>query len=208
MEHSQMGEISDSGPNDPGRRKPTFTANGLPAVMRESLVGLRHLVRVLALLHRATFVARRRQQFCGEALAKRVVGARLRITDEPTDRQGIATVGANLDRHLVVGASHASRLDLEDRLDVGHRLLEDRHGILPGLLLESLHRAVEVALGKRTLAASHHAVHEARHENVLESWIRHRFAPGDTALTRHSLNLFLDIARRRARETRNTTSPG
>src|SRR5689334_21985925 len=84
---------------------PAFTANGLPAVVGEGLVGFRHFVRVFALLDRATLVLRSRQQLVGELLGEGVVRALTRVKNDPANRECVATVGANLDRHLVVGAA-------------------------------------------------------------------------------------------------------
>src|SRR5207247_10056243 len=72
--------------------RPAFPANGLPAIVREGLVGLRHLVRVFALLDGAPLVARGRQDLGGELVGERVVVALAREDDQPANRERVAPI--------------------------------------------------------------------------------------------------------------------
>src|SRR5437660_7852183 len=55
----------------------------LPPVVGERLVGLRHLVRVLALLHCVAAVVRGVHQLCGEILVHGLLAALLGVLDQP-----------------------------------------------------------------------------------------------------------------------------
>src|SRR5450756_2403763 len=93
--------------------------------MGERLVGFGHPVRVFALLHRAAAQVGRIHQLVGELLFHRLaVAARAGVADEPADAERQAAIRVDLDRHLVIGATHAPRLHFETRLDVVDRLLE------------------------------------------------------------------------------------
>src|SRR5882724_3586039 len=67
---------------------PLGSALRLPAIVSERLVGLRHLMRVLALLHGGAAVARG--------------------VDDPPHRQRRPSIGTHLDRHLVGRAADPS----------------------------------------------------------------------------------------------------
>src|SRR2546425_4674010 len=90
----------------------------LPAVMREGLVGLRHLVRVLSLLHSRPAVVGRVQQLTGQLLRHAAFRAPPGGADHPTHGQRRSTLGPNLHRHLIGGAADAARLHLDGRLHV------------------------------------------------------------------------------------------
>src|SRR3989442_1937531 len=62
---------------------PLGSALRLPAIVSERLVGLRHLVRVLPLLHGGATVVRRVEQFGGELLRHRALGTAPRRADAP-----------------------------------------------------------------------------------------------------------------------------
>src|SRR5689334_11084280 len=59
-----------------------------PTIVRERLVGFRHLVRVVALLHRVSTVLRRVDQLGRQALAHRLFAAAARVRDQPAHGQG------------------------------------------------------------------------------------------------------------------------
>src|SRR6188768_3703241 len=90
----------------------------LPAVMRERLVGVGHLVGVLALLHRVAPAIEGVEQFGRELLLHAVARAVARRLDDPADGERLATLRADLDRHLVGGAADAPRPDLDRGLHV------------------------------------------------------------------------------------------
>src|SRR5687768_7448748 len=170
--------------------------------MREGLVRLRHLVRVLALLHRAAAVLAGVEDLGGELVHHRLLAPAAAVGDEPADRERGAALGTHLDRHLVVGAADAPALDLEHGLHVVHRRLEDGHRVLAGTALDLLHRTVEDSLGGAALAPLHQGVDEARDERVLVDRVRRGFPLGDVLLSRHSNPSFNDAKRTRTRSLR------
>src|SRR4028119_482885 len=72
----------------------------LPAVVREGLVRLGHLVGVLAALDRGTEAVAGVEQLVHEALGHRLLAARPAVLDEPAQAEGGAAGGADLDRDL------------------------------------------------------------------------------------------------------------
>src|SRR5207237_8928018 len=94
-------------------RMPRPTSGGrasLPAVMSEGLVGLRHLVRVLALLHRVAAVVRRVDQLRGQLLVHGLLAALLGVVDDPAHGQGDPAVLPHFHGHLVGGAAPPAAL--------------------------------------------------------------------------------------------------
>src|SRR3990172_3453566 len=104
----------------------------LPAVVGEGLVGLRHLVDILATLEGGALTCGGVEDLVGETLGHRVFAALAGEVDEPTDGERAATPRTNLDRHLVRGSSDAARSDLDGRTHVVDRLLQDGDGVLAG----------------------------------------------------------------------------
>src|SRR3954447_7656731 len=90
----------------------------LPAVVGEGLVGLGHLVHVLAALDAGPEAVARVEQLVHEALGHGLLTTLAAVLHQPAQREGVAAAGPNLDRHLVGGATDAAALDLERRLDV------------------------------------------------------------------------------------------
>src|SRR5438876_3941468 len=95
---------------------PLFESRSLPAIVRERLVGLRHLVSVFALLDGRPAVVGRVQQLTGEPLRHALLRAAPRGPDQPAHAEGRPPVGSHLDRHLVCRVAHPSRPDLHCRL--------------------------------------------------------------------------------------------
>src|SRR5688500_18159542 len=102
-----------------------------PAVVREGLVRLGHLVRVLAPLDGGAEAVARVEQLVHEALGHRLLAAGAAVLDEPAQAERRAAGGANLDRDLVGRTTDAASADLEGGLDVVQRALErdDRVGV-------------------------------------------------------------------------------
>src|SRR4051794_34941918 len=102
----------------PGRPR-AAVAGGLtsPAVVREGLVRLGHLVGVLAALDRGTQTVAGVQQLVHEALGHRLLAAGAAVLDQPAQAQRGAARGADLDRDLVGRTADAAAADLEGRLD-------------------------------------------------------------------------------------------
>src|SRR6187397_1637803 len=78
-------------PTSRGRRgtsgRSVLTA-ALPAIVRESLVGLGHAVGVFLLLDRSAAILRGIQELAGELRLHRLLAPLLRALDQPTDREG------------------------------------------------------------------------------------------------------------------------
>src|SRR3954470_22494546 len=117
-----------------GRRTPTrgvvFPSRRSPAVVGEGLVGLGHLVGVLALLHSGTEAVARIEDLVHQALGHGLLTTLLGVADQPAQGERGATGALDLDRDLVRRATDPAALDLDGRLDVVERTLErdDRVG--------------------------------------------------------------------------------
>src|SRR6476469_8084165 len=85
----------------------------LPAVVREGLVGLGHLVGVLATLHRGTEAVGRVEDLVHAALGHGLLTTLTRVADHPAQGQRGRAVGLDLDRHLVGRTADTAGLDLE-----------------------------------------------------------------------------------------------
>src|SRR5262249_9156848 len=88
-------------------------AERLPAVVREGLVGLRHPVRVLLLLHRATASIGRVQDLACHPLHHRLLGPGARMLHEPTHRERHPALRSDLDRDLIRRAADAAGTHLD-----------------------------------------------------------------------------------------------
>src|SRR5271169_7214913 len=84
-----------------------------PAVVGERLVGLRHLVRVLASLHAGPEAVARVEQLVHEPLGHRLLPAVPGVGDDPAQRERRAARGADLHRYLVGRAADPAAADLE-----------------------------------------------------------------------------------------------
>src|SRR4051794_31967163 len=73
----------------------------LPAVVGEGLVGLGHLVRVLAALHAGPEAVARVEDLVHQTLGHGLLTALPRVAHEPAQREGGAAARLDLDRHLV-----------------------------------------------------------------------------------------------------------
>src|SRR5690606_28190253 len=120
----------------------SIRSRGLPVVVGESLVGLRHLVRVLAALDAGAEPVAGVHQLVEQTLRHGLLTARPRVADEPAQREGGAPGGADLGRKRVGGATDAAAAQLQGGLDVVERALEHEERVLPGLLPSALERAV------------------------------------------------------------------
>src|SRR6267143_44921 len=132
----------------------------LPAIVSERLVGLRHLVRVLALLDRRAPVVRRVEQLGGELVRHRALGPPAGGADTRAHRERRAPVGTHLDRDLIRRAADPPRLHFDGRLHVVDGRLEHLERVLLRAVLDRAKRVIHDPLGRRLLAADHHDVHE------------------------------------------------
>src|ERR1700712_3891030 len=86
---------------------------GLPAVVREGLVRLGHLVSVFTTLHSGAQTVRRVEDLVGETLGHGLLATTLRVGGEPAQGQRVRTVRLDLDGNLIGRATHAAALDLD-----------------------------------------------------------------------------------------------
>src|SRR5690349_5322394 len=157
----------------------------LPAVVREGLVGLGHLVGVLATLHRGAEAVGRVEDLVHEPLGHGLLTTLTRVADHPAQGQRGRAVGLDLDRHLVGGATDTTRLDLERRTDVVQRALEGHDGVGAGLLLDALEGAVDDRLGDGLLAIEEDLVDQLGHQRGVVDRVDDEGALGRGSLARH-----------------------
>src|SRR6476620_8113925 len=108
----------------PGSPAGVSVRTGSPAVVGEGLVGLGHLVGVLATLHGGTEAVGGVEDLVHQALGHGLLTASGGVADQPAQGQGHGARTAHLDRDLVGRATHTAAADLESRLDVVERALE------------------------------------------------------------------------------------
>src|SRR5438132_63867 len=157
----------------------------LPAVVGEGLVGLRHAVHVVLALERVALLLERVEDLAGQLVAHVLLATVARVGDEPADRERLPTALRHLDRHLVVRAADAAAAHLEHRRDRLHGLLEHLHRRPAGALADLLERRVDELLGRRLLAALHHAVDQLRDELALVDGVHGQRARLDLCAARH-----------------------
>ncbi len=161
------------------------TGLGLPAVVREGLVGLGHLVGVLATLHGSAQAVAGVEDLVHQALGHGLLATGAGVTDHPAQRQGGGAARTDLDRNLVRGATDAAGLDLKSRLDVLQRALERDDGVGTGLLADALEGAVHDPLGGGALAVQEDLVDQRRHHRGAVNRVDDDRALRGGALTRH-----------------------
>src|SRR3954467_10637123 len=161
-----------------------------PAVVREGLVRLGHLVGVLAPLHGGAEAVARVEQFVHQALGHRLLTTPAAVLDEPAQAEGGAPRGTDLDRDLVGRATDTAAADLEGRLDVVQCPLErdDRVGVALGTA--ALESAVHDRLGDRTLAVDEHLVRQLGDQRGLVDRVGDQRSARRGALARHQLFSF------------------
>ena len=93
-------------------------AGGLPAVVREGLVRLGHLVGVLTPLDGGAQAVGGVEDLVGEPFGHGALTAIASVSHEPADGEGVGASRSHLDGHLIGGATHTATLDLELRPDV------------------------------------------------------------------------------------------
>src|ERR1700730_15316889 len=153
--------------------------------MRERLVGFRHPVHFVALLHRAAAAFSRFEKLTSQAPRHRLFATLFLSLAQPTHRQCHTTRRTHFDRNLIVRATNAAALHFHHRLHVVERNSEHFQRVLATLGLDLFESAVHDALGTRLLAREHQHVHEFSYIYVAELRIRQHFPLGDFATTRH-----------------------
>src|SRR4030095_2941471 len=140
----------------------------LPAVVREGAVRFRHAVRVLALLDRIAAVLRRVHQLARQAGRHRFFRAGARRRNEPADGQSLGALGAHLDRNLVGGAADAAAADLDARLHIVERIMEDLQRVLLEAGLDAFQGTIDDTFRNPLLAGEHDRIAELRQDDVPE----------------------------------------
>src|SRR3954452_4787647 len=84
-----------------------------PAVVGEGLVGLGHLVGVLAPLDARAEAVGGVEELVHQALGHGLLAALTGVADQPPQREGVGPAGLDLDRHLVGRATYPAALHLE-----------------------------------------------------------------------------------------------
>ena len=126
--------------------------------MSESLVGLGHLVGILALLHGVAGVVGSIHDLSSQALGHGLLTTAAAVSSQPAQAQSLAASGADLQGDLVVSAANTAGLALEAGHDVLHRLLESLERIVASLLLDHGESLVNDLLSDALLAVQHDAV--------------------------------------------------
>ncbi len=140
--------------------------------MGEGLVGLGHLVDVLALLDGFAFVLGGGDDLVGELQVHGLAFLAAGGFDDPFHGQRVLALGTDFARNLVVGSADAARTNLHGRGGVLEGELEDFNRILDfGLLLYSVHTAIDDGAGGRLLALLHDIVDELGDLERIESRI-------------------------------------
>ena len=156
---------------------------GLPLEVAEGLVGLGHLVGVLAPLHRRAEAVHGIDELRGELLAHALAVALAGGLDEPAHAERQPAIAPDLDRDLVGGATDAPGLDLDDRGGVAQRGLQDLEPRPLGLELGAGQRLAQDAVRQRLLPVPHQLGAEAVRDAVgLDLVLR---LAGDRLTARH-----------------------
>ena len=104
------------------------------------------------------------QDLAGETLCHGSLGAGPGIADQPTQSKRLLTVGAHVHRDLIGRTADAARLDLQLRLDIVKRGLENFQGVLARLIRDDAERIIHDSLRDALLAVIHHVVHQLGHQ--------------------------------------------
>src|SRR3954471_6072849 len=123
-----------------------------PAVVREGLVRLGHLVGVLAALDSGTEAVGGVEDLVHEALGHGLLATGGGVADQPAQRQGHRPGAADLNGDLVGRTADAAAANLEGGLDVVERALERHDGVGAGLVAAALEGAVHDPLRGLLLA--------------------------------------------------------
>src|SRR3954469_5239306 len=160
------------------------TVPGLPLEMAEGLVGLGHLVGVLAALDGGAEAVHRVHELGGELLGHALAAPLARGLDEPADAERQAAIAPDLDRDLVGCAADAARLDLDDRRRVAEGRLHDLETRPARGCLGAGERLAQDARGQAALAVGHELRLEALRRAV-DGLLLVFGLPGDPGAARH-----------------------
>src|SRR6476469_4452915 len=173
-----------------GAGLPSGAPRRSPAVVGEGLVGLGHLVGVLALLHSGTEAVARVEDLVHEEIGHGLLATVGGVPYDPAQGQRGVAVGLDLDGDLVGRAADAAGLDLDGRLDVVHRALERDDGVGAGLLAATLESGVDDALRHGLLAVLQDLGDELGDQLRAVDRVRDEGALGSGTLARHYFSFF------------------
>ena len=143
-----------------------------PAVMRERFVGLRHPMNIFLPSNSATPVVGGLNQLVSQLLEHRTAAALTRKLYQPTHSQGLASLRANFDRHLIVRPAYPPGLHLDHGFGVVECLMEQRHSIFPCALLNKLKGSIHNLFSSSLFAIPHETGGELRHHRIPITRIR------------------------------------
>src|SRR5437879_10893422 len=159
--------------------------------MGEGFISFGHAVHVLFALDGAAAPVCRVQKLIGELIDHALAGARAGMQQKPANGQRLPAKLADLNRNLIVRATHAARLHLEYGLDVFHRFLKDLERLVIGFLSHLLHGAIKDALSRGALAIPHHRVNELLNQITAVDRIRKDRAARYESFAWHEASPFL-----------------
>src|SRR5690606_12101841 len=193
---ADLGEVKSSGSHGARLLSVSRVANprGLPAVVGEGLVGLRHLVGVLTSLDSGAKTVAGVDQLVHQTFGHGLLTAQTRVLHQPAERQGGAARCADLDRYLVGGATNTAAAHLEGGLHVVDGPLEDDQGVLPGLLPGTLKSVVDDRLGQGSLTVPQHLVDQCSDQRRSIDRVSHQLALRRRTFARHLLLLLGAVA--------------
>src|SRR5690606_19224758 len=117
----------------------------LPAIMRECAVSICHAVRVFTLLHSSSAVIGCIKKFAGKALDHRLLIAATSGSNQPTDRESLATLRTDINRNLVSCTTNTARAHFKVRSNIIQSLMENVHRLLLRLFTHLIKRAINNA---------------------------------------------------------------
>src|SRR6056297_216965 len=159
--------------------------------MAEGFIRLGHLVSVFALFHGGAAAVDCIQQFTSEAFFHRVLIARARGGDQPTDGQGFAALGADFDGYLIGGTTHTARANLDGGFDVVQSFVEHLDRGALDLVFDTIKGVVHDLFRDRFLTIDHQVVHELRKNPVAILGVGQDFTFFSGVTTGHLLFLLL-----------------
>src|SRR3984957_906541 len=168
----------------------------LPTVVREGLISFGHTVNIFLLLHRRATAVGRIEELSGQLLDHALFAASAAVGHEPANGERGAALGENLNGNLIVRSADAAALNLEKRLAILDRLLEELESFVPALLLKVGHGGVEDALSGRLLAAPNNGLHKLGDQGGVIDWVRSNFTLRDVAFSWHCFLFFLVFPQR------------
>src|SRR5690554_3249600 len=157
----------------------------LPAVVREGLVGVCHLVSVFAALDCSAQTVRCVEDLVGETLGHRLLATALRVGGEPAQCQGVRAVRLDLDRHLVGRSTDTAGADLKGGANVVECLLQGDNGIRTVLGGDCFECVVDDALSECLLAVKQDLVDELADDGCAVNRVTDDGALGCWSLARH-----------------------